>query len=73
MKKSYRIKGIDCANCAAKMERQIGKIDGVGSCSVNFILQKLTIEAEEDAMADIMQKAAAIVRKIDRGAEIVIG
>ena len=43
MKKIYRLKDLDCANCAAKMERNICKIDGVHEASVNFMSQKLTI------------------------------
>ena len=43
MKKVYKMKELDCANCAAKMERGISLIDGVKACNVNFIMQKLTL------------------------------
>ena len=71
MKKHYRISGVDCANCAAKMEQQISKIEGVKSCSVNFLLQKLTIETEAELLEGIIKKAAEIMKKIDREARIV--
>ena len=71
MKKTYKLSGVDCANCAAKMESGIGKLDGVASCSVSFMLQKLTIEAEEERLPEILEKAAAICKRIDRRARII--
>ena len=45
MKKAFKLRDLDCANCAAKMEAAIQKISGVKSASVNFMAQKLTLEA----------------------------
>ena len=47
MKKTYRLKNLDCAHCAAKMETALGKLDGVTGVSVNFLTQKLTFEAPD--------------------------
>ncbi len=71
MKKTYKISGVDCANCAAKMEQQISKLPGVKACSLSFILQKLTIDAEREMHGQIHGKAGEIVRKIDHGATII--
>lgn len=66
MKKTYLLNGLDCANCAAKMETAIGNISGVKSASVNFLTTKLIIEFEEGADADgIISQAEKIVRKIE--------
>ena len=65
MKKRFQLSQLDCANCAAKMEAAIGKIDGVQSASISFMTQKLTIEAEEDRFREILEQAAAICRKIE--------
>ena len=46
MKKTFKLQDLDCANCAAKMETAISKIEGVKSASISFMAQKLTIEAE---------------------------
>ena len=46
MKKIYRMKNLDCANCAARMERLISKLDGVISAEVSFMAQRLTMEIE---------------------------
>ena len=73
MKKAFKIIGVDCANCAAKMENQISKLPGVRACSLSFILQKLVIEADEDQMDEIVTKAGDICRRIDRSAKIIAG
>ena len=65
MKKSWKLDGLDCANCAAKMENAIRKIDGVQHASVSVMTQKLTIEAEDARMDDIFRSAAAVCRKIE--------
>ena len=64
-KKTYAIHELDCANCAAKMEAGIQKIDGVQSATINFLTQKLTLEAEDDRFEAILDQAEAIVRKIE--------
>ena len=56
MKKTYSLENLDCANCAAKMEEKIKKIDGVLSASVSFMTQKMTIEADEAEFDNIMKK-----------------
>lgn len=71
MKKTYKMSGVDCANCAAKMENEISKLDGVNACSVNFMLQKLTIDADAEKLEGIIEKAGAVCKKIDRHAEII--
>lgn len=71
MKKTYKMSGVDCANCAAKMENEISKLDGVNACSVNFVLQKLTIDADAENMGSIIEKAGAVCKRIDRHAEII--
>ncbi|HIR78460.1 MAG TPA: heavy-metal-associated domain-containing protein [Candidatus Egerieenecus merdigallinarum] len=65
MKKTYRMKDLDCANCAAKMERAIGKLDGVSAVSVNFMTQKLTLEADEERFEAIVEEAGRICRRIE--------
>lgn len=40
MKKVYKLEDLDCANCAAKMERAVAKIEGVSSIHISFITQR---------------------------------
>ena len=55
MKKVYQLEGLDCANCAAKLERAIGEIEGVSAASISFMTQRMTIETQEDQLADVMK------------------
>lgn len=72
MKKTYRLENLECANCAAKMERNIKELDGVNDCSVSFIAQKLTLDAQDDQFEKILKKAAKICRKIEPDCEVII-
>lgn len=65
MKKTFRVEGLDCANCAAKIERGIQGLAGVTSASINFMTSKLVIEAEDTAMDGIVAEAEKIVRKVE--------
>ena len=65
MKKRYTIEDLCCANCAAKMEAGIRKIEGVNSATINFLTQKLTLDAEDDRLESILDQAEIIIRKIE--------
>ncbi len=69
MKKFYRLDGLDCANCAAKMEKAINDLTEVSSATVNFMTTKLTIEADGD-FAELLPKVEKIVKKIEPGVKI---
>lgn len=71
MKKVFGLKDLDCANCAAKMERSINKIDGVESASVSFMSQKLTIEADESRLDSIMDEVVKACRRVEPDCEIL--
>ena len=71
MKKVFRLKDLDCANCAAKMERSINKIDGVESASVSFMSQKLTREADESRFDSIMDEVVKVCRRVEPDCEIL--
>ena len=72
MKKTFKLDELDCANCGAKMENAIKKLDGVKDCTVSFMTQKLTLEADDDRFDDILAQAVKICRKIEPDCEIVI-
>lgn len=65
MKRTYILQGLDCANCAAKIEREVKKIDGVTNAVVSFMTTRMTIEAESDVIDEVCQKAVAIVGKLE--------
>ena len=63
MKKTFKLIDLDCANCAAKMETAIKKIDGVNNATVSFMTQKMTIEADDDKFDEIVKKAVECIKK----------
>ena len=65
MKKTYKMVDLECANCAAKMEREIAAIDGVESVNISFMLQKITIVTDDEKHSKIMKQAAKICRKFE--------
>ncbi|WP_026510374.1 MULTISPECIES: cation transporter [unclassified Butyrivibrio] len=71
MKKSFKCE-VDCANCAAKMEDAINKIDGVKSARVNFMTQKLTLDADDDRYDEILDAAVKACKKVEPDCEIEI-
>ena len=65
MRKIFVLEDLDCANCAAKMAEGIRKIEGVSYADINFLTQKLTVEAEDSEFDAIMKKAVKVCKKIE--------
>ena len=72
MKKTFALEDLDCPNCAAKMEAAIKKIDGVTNATVNFIAQKMTIEADDARFNDIVKAAVKAIKTVDSDCEVVL-
>lgn len=70
MKKTFRMQDLDCANCAAKMETAILKIEGVRSATVSFFAQKLVLEADDDRWDEILDEVCRAVRRVDRNCSV---
>jgi len=63
MKNKYKIKGLDCANCAAKLESEIQKVEGVNEASISFMTERLVIECEENKKQEVMDKVKKVIKK----------
>ena len=72
MKKVFALEDLDCAHCAAKMERAIRKVEGVLSVSVNFLTQKMTLEAEDAKFEKALGEAVKICRKIEPDCTVIV-
>ena len=72
MKKTFAMEDLDCANCAAKMEKAINKIDGVNSATVSFFAQKLVLDADDARWDDIVREACEAVRRVDRNCKVIV-
>ena len=72
MKKKFKLQDLDCAHCAAKMEEAIKKIDGVNDASVNFMMQKMTIDADDSKFDDIMKEVVTVCAKVEPDCKILL-
>jgi copper chaperone CopZ len=71
MKKRYKFV-VDCANCAAKVEEAVKKIDGVNDATVNFMAQKLVLDADDARYDDILKEVIATAKKVEPDCELVL-
>ena len=72
MKKTFKLVDLDCANCAAKMEEAIKKIEGVSDATVSFMTQKMTIEADDGRFDEIMKEVVSVCRKVEPDCVILL-
>ncbi len=72
MKKKFKLEDLDCANCAAKMEEAIKEIPGVINASVNFLAQKMMIEATDEEFDSIVEKAVACISKVEPDCRVIL-
>lgn len=63
MKYNFKIHGLDCANCAAELERAIAKIDGIENAVINFMTEKMILEFDEANKDEIMKKVQKTIKK----------
>ena len=72
MKKTFKLEDLDCANCAAKMETAISKLEGVQKCTVSFMTQKMTLEAEDDKFEAVLQAAIKCIAKVEPDCRVIL-
>lgn len=72
MKKTFKLEDLDCANCAAKMETAINKLEGVKKATVSFMTQKMTIEAEDDRFDEVVQAAVKCIAKVEPDCRVIL-
>ena len=72
MKKKFKLQELECSNCAAKMEDAIKKIPGVNDANVSFMMQKMTIDAEDDKFDAIMEEVVRVCAKVEPDCKILM-
>ena len=70
MEKSFKLIGLDCANCAAQLENAIQKIEGIESASISFMTGKLVVKCTENMSEDIIKKIKKMIKKEEPDVEI---
>ena len=68
--KVYLLKGLDCPNCSAKIEREVGELDGVTSSTVNLMNQTLTVQAGTSVAASLLDTVTTIVHSHEPDVEV---
>lgn len=72
MKKTFELEDLDCANCARKMQEAVEKLDGVNSCSVNFMTQKMILDADDARFDDILKEAVKVMKRVEPDCTVII-
>ncbi len=72
MKKTFRLQDLDCANCAAKMERAIAGIEGVTGVTVSFMAQKMTLEADDAVFDAVLKEAIRRIAKVEPDCTVLL-
>jgi copper chaperone CopZ len=70
MKKTFLLEGLCCANCAAKIETGINKLDGIDKASISFLTSKLVIETAEEPSKELLKKIEKVVHKVEPDVEM---
>lgn len=71
MKLKYIVENLDCANCAAKIEDAVSKLDGVNSATVNFMTLKMIVEIDDERSEEIINEITKIVKKVEPEANLI--
>ncbi|MEY8356037.1 cation transporter [Lachnospiraceae bacterium 54-53] len=72
MKKIIKLEGLCCANCAAKIEEEVQKLEGVEAASLSFMTQRLTMEVEDNKSDEVVEAARKVAFKIEPEAEFKV-
>ena len=72
MKKKFKLQDLDCANCAAKMEESIKKIDGVNDAVGSFMTQMMTVDADDERFDEIMDEVVRVCAKVEPDCQILL-
>lgn len=72
MRKTFELEDLDCANCAAKMEAAIKKLPGVRRVSVNFMTQKMILDAEDEVFDAVLQEAVKCIARVEPDCRVIL-
>jgi len=65
MKKVFKLEGLNCAHCAAKIEEKVSKLEGVKSVVINFMTTKMTLESVDENIADVVEKVKKLINEVE--------
>ena len=65
MKKVFKLEGLNCAHCAAKIEEKVSKLEGVKSVVINFMTTKMTLESVDENIAEVVEKVKKLINEVE--------
>lgn len=65
MKKVFKLEGLNCAHCAAKIEEKVSKLEGVKSVVINFMTTKMTLESVDENITDVVEKVKKLINEVE--------
>ena len=71
MKKVFKLEGLDCAHCAAKIEEKVSKLEGVKSVVINFMTTKMTLESIDENIGEVVEKVKKLINEIEPDVNMV--
>ena len=71
MKKVFRLEGLDCAHCAAKIEERVSKLEGVKSVVINVMTTKMTLESIDENIGEVVEKVKELINEIEPDVNMV--
>ena len=71
MKKIFKLEGLDCAHCAAKIEERVSKLEGVKSVVINFMTTKMTLESIDENIGEVVEKVKKLINEIEPDVNMV--
>ena len=71
MKKVFKLEGLDCAHCAAKIEEKVSKLEGVKSVVINFMTTKMTLESIDENIGEVVEKVKELINEIEPDVNMV--
>ena len=70
MKTKFKIKGLDCANCANELERDIQKLKGIENVNISFMIERMEIEYNENEKEEILKNIKKLIKKEEPDVEL---
>lgn len=71
MKKVFKLEGLDCAHCAAKIEEKISKLEGVKSVVINFMTTKMSLESADENIEEVVEKVKKLINEVEPDVNMV--
>ena len=71
MKKVFKLEGVDCAHCAAKIEERVSKLEGVKSVVINFMTTKMTLESIDENIEEVVEKVKKLINEVEPDVNMV--